>query len=48
MLEVCVDEGNEVIRWSGRFGRSLARWGSSQFLSKVADMMSSGWRFAAD
>ena len=42
MLEVCGDEGDEVIRWSERFGRSLGRCGSSQFLSKVPDMMSSG------
>ena len=40
--------GEDVIGWSGRFGEFLRRWSGFQFLSEVADMVSSGCRFAAD
>ena len=57
LVQVIVDEGlldlfrnggDDVVRWSWRFGDFLKRWSSFQFLSKVTDMMSSGCRSAAD
>ena len=48
LLEIFQEGGDDVVRWSWRFGEFLRRWSSFQFLSKVTDMMSSGCRFTAD
>ena len=48
LLEFFREGGDEMVWWGRRFGEFLRRRSSFQFLSKVADMMSSGCRFAVD
>ena len=45
LLKFSREGGDEMVRWSRRFGEFLWRWSSFQFLSKL---MSFGCRFTAD